>query len=102
MIDGGFHFSAPIKARIFVVFGPPGLRFPHSYALRVSKLMSSRSAVTFCVKRWLLRQATKRSISGKRVEVLSVGFVAGARRGWGSVEAFILLGGVHLYYLCTE
>ena len=73
-----FHFNAPIKARIFVVFGPPGLRFPHSYALRVSRLMSSRSAVAFCVKPWLLRQAINRSISGERVGVLPVGFVAGA------------------------
>lgn len=91
MTGGEIHFSAPIKARIFVVFGPPGLRFPHSYALRVSKLMSSRSAVAFCVKLWLLRQEIKRPISGERVDVVPIGFEAGSGGNWESVEAFILL-----------
>ena len=91
MSGGEFHFSAPVKARIFVVFGPPGLRFPHSYALIVSRLMSSRSAVAFCVKPWLLRQAIKLSTSGERVDVLRVGFEADAGGNWESVEAFIRL-----------
>ena len=80
MISEKLHFSAPIKARIFVVFGPPGLRFPHSYALRVSRLMSIRLAVAFCVKPWLLRQAISRSISGERVDIVSAGFEAGTGR----------------------